>query len=121
MPRRRLFSRLSVLSLALSVPFGLVWWIGIPPTHFGRLVVYCGDDGVLQFLWDGLHFHEVDVPLPHLIVLLLILAAAPALGRVDWRSRRPRAGCCRVCGYDLRASRDRCPECGTAVPVERKA
>ena len=51
--------------------------------------------------------------------LPLTLAAIPTaiLWRRDRRTVKP--GCCRVCGYDLRASKKTCPECGT--PIARVA
>lgn len=49
-------------------------------------------------------------------VVYLVLPRKSALER-----HRLRSGQCRKCGYDLRASTGRCPECGTPIPQKVSA
>jgi hypothetical protein len=49
------------------------------------------------------------------IALLLSLPPLLAAARAVRRRTLRRKHICVTCGYDLRASRERCPECGTAI------
>jgi len=62
----------------------------------------------------GPPFHAVRASVPHAVPALLF-ALAPTywlLGPRRTLRRRRKLGLCERCGYDLRASPDRCPECG---------
>jgi hypothetical protein len=57
----------------------------------------------------------------HLAWPFVSCAILPVLWIILYRRhrRRAHAGLCSVCGYDLRASLDRCPECGASPPEVR--
>jgi hypothetical protein len=61
----------------------------------------------------GGRFQRTTVPHWFLALLFAIPPALHLRAMIRSRRRRHRAGHCPTCGYDLRATPDRCPECGT--------
>jgi hypothetical protein len=65
--------------------------------------------------------YDVSIPRSRLAAMLSVLPCITAVlwvirQRRDWlRARRARNGCCPMCGYDLRASKQICPECGSGI------
>ena len=69
--------------------------------------------------------HKLTAWVPYWL-LLLIFAPLPLWVGTVYRARRIRAsrrkrGLCAACGYDLRASPGRCPECGARAKSSRGA
>jgi len=84
---------------------------GLPPRHdrgwrFDRYVAYPGDSGAERV--------EFRLPAWGMVGLTALPASAWAVGALRRRPRF-RSGLCPSCGYDLRATPDRCPECGRAT------
>jgi hypothetical protein len=68
--------------------------------------------------YDGSEFTQVIFPFWMPTTILVILPLIELRHVLRWRKWRYRRlhGMCLTCGYDLRATPDRCPECGTIPP-----
>ena len=88
--------------------------------------VYGSDGGTHVSYLGGVQFARAQLPKGGGLIdaewvaiplWLLLIPAAVAWAPAGWRAARGRTrrrpGHCRVCGYDLRATPERCPECGT--------
>jgi hypothetical protein len=63
-------------------------------------------------------YRALVIPVLWPVAMTLTVAGAMVTARLRQR-RRAAAGRCAACGYDLRGTPDRCPECGTAAAAPR--
>ena len=83
------------------------------------LLAIANGPGTLELLRDWRGNAPLLVGLTGLFVASVTLGGIVVYARAA-EERSPDRGRCRRCGYDLRASPDRCPECGEPVKPGRE-
>jgi hypothetical protein len=89
------------------------WYPGIQPNSYRLTWTFAGFQLAHQYDINGPYATRiVSFTVPYWF-LAIMFAPPPLLWLRRRRAQRRAGGRCRVCGYDLRATPDRCPECGT--------
>lgn len=93
------------------------WGFGYSRVEHPRERLWMEIDGRRWTTGDRAVYRSVVVPWGAMMVVALLLPvlALRRMIRVDRWTVRKRKGLCQTCGYNLKESPERCPECGTPV------
>jgi len=61
---------------------------------------------------NGAHLADIEISVPHWALISILLLPTAIFVRRKIVKAKPLPGQCSACGYDLRATPQRCPECG---------
>jgi hypothetical protein len=136
--RRKVFTIVSAVSLLMCVATSVMWfksfnhpdyfiiWRTRTPGSFyidEWLIGYM--KGQIDIALRSSYPNSKSFPVDHscnAYFVVAVFSVLPLLWAVAWNRNRKRKGrdqtLCIKCGYDLRATPHRCPECGRAVATE---
>jgi hypothetical protein len=107
--RNRIFTLVSALSLLLCMACSFMAFACSSSYQAGQVAQSIGNE------------YKTKAMLLAVLPVLWMCRLARIVIRRTRLERRSRNSLCPSCGYDLRASQERCPECGTPTATKNEA